>query len=158
MAQHSDARRTLWFLWLSITALGLGIGAGLAELVSSAVAGESGYHLLFSPCWQIAVGFCFGVPALLMQYFALRAFLPGALRWMAATTLGLLIGAAVGGFVGIGAGVVMLQLGVGCEAASLEACGAGFFFLTFPAAGGAAGAVVGSIMGTLLRMGPREWQ
>lgn len=113
MAQHSDARRTLWFLWLSVTALGLGIGAGLAELVSSAVASESGYHLLFWPRWQIAVGLCLGAPVLLMQYFVLRAFLPESLRWMAATTLGLLIGAAVGVFAGAGC-----LAGDGCSWAS----------------------------------------
>ena len=157
MERHSHTRRTLWLLWVSSTAMGLGIGAGLAELVSGAITGESGYHnLLFSPRWQIAVGFCFGVPALLMQYLALRAFVPGAPRWIAATTSGLVIGAAVGAFAGLAAGMVMLQLGFACQAAT-AACGAGFFFLTFPAAGAAAGAVAGSIMGTLLRMGPREW-
>ena len=157
MERHSHTRRILWFLWVSSTAMGLGIGAGLAELVSGAITSESGLHnLLFSPRWQIAVGFCFGVPVLLMQYLALRAFVPGAPRWIAATTLGLVIGAAVGAFAGLAAAMVMLQLGFACQAAT-AACGAGFFFLTFPAAGAAAGAVAGSIMGTLLRMGPREW-
>lgn len=158
MERYSHTRQTLWLLWVSSTAMGLGIGAGLAELVSGAITGESGLHnLLFSPRWQIAVGFCFGVPALLMQYLALRAFVPGAPRWIAATILGLVIGGAVGGFVGLAAGMVLLLLGTACWAASTEACGAGFFFLTFPAAGAAAGSVAGTIMGTLLRMGPREW-
>ena len=63
MERHSHTRRTLWLLWVSSTAMGLGIGAGLAELVSGAITGESGYHnLLFSPRWQIAVGFLFRRP------------------------------------------------------------------------------------------------
>ena len=155
--EYSRVQRRLWLLWTFSTAIGLGIGAGLAELVSGAVAEESGLHnLLFSPRWQVSVGFCFGAPALLAQYLVLRTLLPESLRWIAMTTMGLAIGAVVGAFVGLAAAMVTLALGFGCQATSASACES-IFFLTFPAAGGAAGAVAGGAMGTLLRMGPREW-
>ncbi|MDE2838667.1 MAG: hypothetical protein OXL97_14365 [Chloroflexota bacterium] len=157
MDQRFNSRRALWFLWVSSTAFGLGVGAGLAELVSSAITGEGGFHLLFSLRWQVVVGFCFGAPAVLLQYLVVRAFVPGASRWIAATTLGLVVGAVVGAFAGLGAGMVMLALGVGYRTTVAEVYGAGFFFLTFPAAGAAAGALAGSIMGTLLRTGKEEW-
>ena len=153
--EYSRVQRRLWLLWTFSTAIGLGIGAGLAELVSGAVVEESGLHnLLFSPRWQVSVGFCFGAPALLAQYLVLRTLLPESLRWIAMTTMGLAIGAVVGAFVGLAAAMVTLALGFGCQATSASAC-EGIFFLTFPAAGGAAGAVAGGAMGTLLRIGPR---
>ena len=152
-------QKRLWWLWIFSTAIGLGVGGGLAELVSSAVASESGLHnLIFAPRWQISVGFCFGAPALLAQYLILRSFVPGAIRWIARTTLGLAIGAAVGAFVGLATAMVaFLLMGLGCQAAATDACRAGFFFLTFPAAGGVAGAVAGSIMGAFLRIGEADW-
>ena len=151
-------QRRLWLLWVSGTAIGLGIGGGLAEVVSSAVAVESGLHnLLFSPRWQISVGLSFGVPALLAQYLVLRAFFPGAIRWLVRTTLGLLIGAAIGAFVGLAAAMMTLFLGEGCQAASSEACMSWISMLVLPVAGGAAGAVTGGAMGVMLRLDSREW-
>ena len=151
-------QRRLWLLWVSGTAIGLGIGAGLAEVVSSAVANENGLHnLLFSPRWQVSVGFSFGAPVLLAQYFVLRALVPGALRWVMMTASGLAIGAAIGAFVGLVAALLTLFLGEGCQAASSDACMSGVSALVLPVAGGAAGAATGTIMGALLRLGPREW-
>ena len=151
-------QRRLWLLWVSGTAIGLGIGAGLAEVVSSAVAIESGLrNLLFSPRWQISVGFSLGMPVLLAQYVILRAFVPGAAQWIARTPVGLAIGAAIGAFVGLVAALLTLLLGEGCQAASSDACMSGVSALVLPAAGGAAGAATGTIMGALLRLGPREW-
>lgn len=151
-------QRRLWLLWVSGTAIGLGIGAGVAEMVSSAVANENGLHnLLFSPRWQVSVGLSFGAPALLAQYLVLRAFVPGALRWVMMTASGLAIGAAIGAFVGLVAALLTLFLGEGCQAASSGACMSGVSALVLPAAGGAAGVATGTIMGALLRLGPREW-
>lgn len=151
-------QRRLWLLWVSGTAVGVGVGAGLAEVVSSAVAIESGLrNLLFSWRWRISVGLSFGAPALLAQYLVLRAFVPGAFRWLAMTMLGLVIGAAIGAFVGMVAAIWTLFLAEGCQTASLDACTSGAFVLVFPMAGGAAGAATGVVMGTLLRLGPREW-
>ena len=82
--------------------LGLGIGGGAAEFVSSTVGGSSGLHnALFSPHWQVSVGFSFGVPALLAQYLMLRYFFPESIRWLAPTTIGLAIGVVCGGFAGL---------------------------------------------------------
>ena len=151
-------QRGLWLLWVSGTAIGLGIGAGLAESVSSAVANENSLHnLLSSWRWQISVGFCFGAPVLLAQYLVLRAFVPGAFRWLVKVALGLAIGAAIGAFVGLAAAMVTLALGVGCEVTSSDACMSGVFALMFPVAGGAAGAVTGGVMGAMLRLDNREW-
>lgn len=151
-------QRRLWLLWVSGTAVGLGIGAGLAEVVSSVVAIESGLrNLLFSWRWQISVGLSFGAPALLAQSLVLRAFLPGAFRWVVMTMLGLAIGSAIGAFVGMVAAIWTLFLAEGCQTASLDACTSGAFVLVFPMAGGAAGAATGVVMGALLRLGPREW-
>lgn len=148
----------LWLLWVSGTAIGLGIGAGLAEVVSSAVAIESGLrNLLFSWRWQISVGLSFGAPVLLAQYLVLRAFVPGAFRWVVMTMLGLAIGSAVGAFVGLIPAIWTLFLAEGCQTASLDTCTSGAFVLVFPMAGGAAGAATGVVMGALLRLGPREW-
>ena len=155
---EQSAQRKLWLLWTFVTAAGLGVGAGLAEVVSSVVAIESGLHnLLSSWRWQLSVGLCFGAPVLLAQYLALRAFVPGAIRWVAMTMAGLGIGAAIGAFVGLAAAMWTLFLGEGCEAVSSEACMSGVSALVLPVAGGAAGAVAGAIMGALLRLGPREW-
>lgn len=151
-------QRRLWLLWVSGTAIGLGVGAGLAEVVSSVVAIESGLrNLLFSWRWQISVGLSFGAPALLAQYLVLRAFVPGALRWVMMTASGLAIGAAIGAFVGLVAAMLTLFLGEGCQAASSDVCISGVSALVLPAAGGAAGVATGTIMGALLRLGPREW-
>ena len=149
--------RRLWLLWVSGTVIGLGVGAGLAEVVSSAVAEEGGLdNLLFSPRWQIAVGLSFGAPGLLAQYLVLRAFVPGAAQWIARTTTGLAIGAAVGVFAGFIPAIWTLFLATGCGDAD-TLCAEGLFFLTLPVAGGAAGAVAGGIMGVLLRLDKREW-
>ncbi|MCY4447828.1 MAG: hypothetical protein OXE02_03145 [Chloroflexi bacterium] len=151
-------QRRLWLLWVSGTAIGLGVGAGLAEVVSSAIAVESGLgNLLFSWRWQIPVGLSFGVPVLLAQYLILRAFVPGAFRWVVMTLAGLLIGAAIGAFVGLIPAIWTMFLAAECRAASLDACSAGVSLLVFPAAGGAAGAATGGAMGALLRLGPRAW-
>lgn len=152
-------QRRLWLLWVSGTAVGLGVGAGLAEVVSSAVAHESGLHnLLFSPRWQIPVGFSFGAPVLLAQYLVLRAFVPGATWWLAMTMLGLAIGAAVGAFAGLmAASIWTFSLGAVCVVGGQDVCPSGVLVPVFPLAGGAAGVVAGGTMGVLLRMGQREW-
>ncbi|MCY4583638.1 MAG: hypothetical protein OXE50_12720 [Chloroflexi bacterium] len=151
-------QRRLWLIWVSGTTIGLGVGAGLAEVVSSAVAVESGLsNLLFSWRWQISVGLSFGTPVLLAQYLILRAFVPGAFRWPVMTLAGLLIGAAFGVFVGLVPAIWTMFLAEGCRAASLDACTSGVFLLVFPAAGGTAGAATGGVMGALLRPGPRAW-
>lgn len=151
-------QRKRWLLWTFATAAGLGIGAGLAEVVSSSLSSESGLRdLLFSPRWQISVGFSLGAPALLVQYVILRAFVPGAVQWIPRTTLGLAIGAGVGAFVGLALALVVIFIGFGCEAVFSDGCAEGVSFLALPMAGGAAGAVAGGIMGMLLRLDKREW-
>lgn len=151
-------QRGLWLLWVFGTAMGLGVGAGLAEVVSSAVTEEGGLdNLLFSPRWQISVGFSLGAPALLAQYVILRAFVPGAAQWIVRTPLGLAIGAAIGAFAGLAAALVVIFIGFGCQAVLSDGCEEGISFLALPVAGGAAGAVAGGIMGMLLRLDKREW-
>ena len=151
--------RKLWILWMGSTAVGLGIGGGTAEFVSSTVGGSSGLHnALFSPHWQVSVGFSFGVPALLAQYLMLRYFFPESIRWLAPTTIGLAIGVVCGGFAGLAIVIWGSALVVGCQFIATDVCRAGVFSLLVPAAGGGVGAVVGGLMGILLSLDrSREW-
>ena len=151
--------RKLWILWVGSTAIGLGIGGGTAEFVSSTVGGSSGLHnALFSPHWQVSVGFSFGVPALLAQYLMLRYFFPESIRWLAPTTIGLAIGVVCGGFAGLAIVIWGSALAVGCQFIATDVCRAGVFSLLVPAAGGGAGAVAGGLMGVLLSLDrSREW-
>ena len=151
--------RKLWVLWVGSTAIGLGIGGGAAEFVSSSIAESSGVHnAFFSPRWQVAVGFSFGVPALLAQYLMLRYFFPESIRWLAPTTIGLAIGVVCGGFAGLAIVIWGSALVVGCQFIATDVCRAGVFSLLVPAAGGGVGAVVGGLMGILLSLDrSREW-
>ena len=151
-------QRKLWMIWVGSTAVGLGLGGGAAEFVSSAIEGQNGLNnALFSPRWQISVGFSFGAPALLAQYFVLRQFVPESIRWLAPATIGLAIGAVGGAFAGMAIVTWMLVLVAGCQLTATDVCLASAMFLLFPAAGGSGGAVVGGLMGTLLRLNDREW-
>lgn len=150
-------QRRLLLLWVCGTAIALGVGGGLAEIVSAAVASENGLHnLLSSPRWQVAVGVSFGAPVLVVQCLILWGLLSGSIQWLARAAVGLVIGAAVGAFVGLAAAMVTLAVGSGCEFTSSDACMSGVFALMFPVAGCAAGAVAGVAMGVALRLSRNE--
>ena len=150
--------RKLWILWVGSTAVGLGIGGGAAEFVSSSIAESSGVHnAFFSARWQVSVGFSFGVPALLAQYLMLRYFFPESIRWLAPTTIGLAIGVVVGGFAGLTIAIWVGILSAGCQLFAAEVCRAGVFSLLLPVVGGGVGAVAGGFMAMLLLPDRREW-
>ena len=151
-------QRKLWMLWVGSTSVGLGIGGGLAEFVSSTIVGHSGLHnALFSPRWQLSVGFSFGAPALVAQYLVLRQFVPESTRWIVPVTVGLAIGAIGGAFVSLAVVTWVLILIAGFQFTTTDSWLAGAMFLILPAAGGGGGAVVGGLMGMLLRLNDREW-
>lgn len=147
-----------WMLWVGSTAVGLGVGGGLAEFVSSMIEGHSGLNnALFSPRWQISVGFSFGAPALLAQYLVLRQFVPEAIRWIIPATIGLVIGVVGGALVGLAIVIWILLLATGSQSPAPDFVLAGVMLLLFLAAGGDGGAVIGGLMGILLRFNDREW-